>query len=172
MNLKRTATVVVVGGAFAAWLSAAMTPGDRSRPPPTVVPPTPAEAHGAELASEIARLHERLSPDATPRRPSRDLFSFRAGAGRPAAPVTPEPIVPGPVVNPVPEQLPLKLAGIAEDSGADGPVRTAIISTAGQLFLVKEGENVTSSYRVTKISADGVDLADTRDGSARHLELK
>ena len=54
----------------------------------------------------------------------------------------------------------MKLAGIAEDPEADGPVRTAIISGEGQLFMVKEGEAVTPRYRVAKISADVVELVD------------
>ena len=31
----------------------------------------------------------------------------------------------------------LKLVGLAEDAGPDGPVRTAIISGSGELFLVE-----------------------------------
>jgi hypothetical protein len=51
-------------------------------------------------------------------------------------------------------------------------VRTAVISGAGQLFLVKEGEHVTPRYLVAKISADVVELADQGDGSTRRLALK
>jgi ABC-2 type transport system ATP-binding protein len=36
------------------------------------------------------------------------------------------------------------LIGVAQDAAEGGPVRTAIISTPGQLFLVKEGDDVTS----------------------------
>ena len=170
MNPKRTATIVVIGGALAAWLSAAMTPGDRARPPLGIVTPPQVDTRGAELASEIARLHERLSPDAAPSQPSRNLFHFRAAAVRPLAPVTSSVLAPIP--TPRPEPLALKLAGIAEDPGPDGPVRTAIISSSGQLFLAKEGDSVTATYRVVKISTDLVDLADTRDGSIRQLELR
>ena len=66
----------------------------------------------------------------------------------------------------------MKLSGIAEDATADGVVRTAIISAAGQLFLAKEGENVTPRFRVSKISADVVELSDLIDGSALRLALK
>lgn len=173
MSPKRTAAVVVVVGVLAAWLSAAMTPSERARPALAVVA-TPVDARGAELASEIARLHERLSPDATPAQPSRNLFRFRAAAVRPLALATTKPSDPEPAASPAPapEPLALKLAGIAEDPGPDGPVRTAIISSSGPLFLVKEGDSVTSSYRVVKIMADRVDLAGTRDGLVRHLDLK
>jgi len=67
---------------------------------------------------------------------------------------------------------PLKLSGIAEDAGADGPVRIAFISGEGQLFMVKEGETVTPRYRVTKISADVVELVDVAANSIRRLALR
>lgn len=176
MNLKRAATIVVVGGVFAAWLANAMTPVGRAPVASTVAVARPVDARGADLAKEIARLHDRLRPDATPSAPGRNLFEFRAA--RPAA-VTPasvhaaEPAVALPVAQVV--QVALSLAGIAEDvvAGAtDGVVRTAIISTGGQLFLVKQGEAVTPRYTVENITANGVDLRNADDGSLRHLALK
>src|SRR6266481_6318005 len=77
MNLKRTATIAVVGGALAAWLAGAAT-SNRSIAPPILLPAAPIEARGAELANEIARLHERLRPTATPRQPRRNLFVYHA----------------------------------------------------------------------------------------------
>jgi hypothetical protein len=79
----------------------------------------------------------------------------------------------------VPPQPALKLVGIAEDTSAASDdadnkklVRTAIISGEGQLFLVKEGESVTTRYRVAKISADVVELTDLGIGATRRLALK
>jgi Tfp pilus assembly protein PilP len=66
----------------------------------------------------------------------------------------------------------LKLAGIAEDAGAEGPVRTAIISGEGQLYMAKEGDNVTPRYRVVRISPDVVELLDVIDNSTRRLALR
>src|SRR5207247_1204620 len=130
------------------------------------------ESRGAELADEIARLHERLRPVATPRRPARNLFAYRAApATAPTAPAPTPALTAAPA--PVPLSLPaLKLAGIAEDNGADGPERTAFISGEGQLFMVKEGETVTQRYRVTKISADVVELIDLTDDTLRRLALR
>jgi hypothetical protein len=71
------------------------------------------------------------------------------------------------VVRPV-----FTLVGLAEDAGVDGPIRTAIISGAGDLFLVKEGEAVTSQYRVVKITADVVELGDVTDGTTLRLALR
>jgi len=175
MNVKRTATIAVVGGALAAWLAGAAT-SNRAIPPPIVTERAPIDARGAALANEIARLHERLRPSATPHQPGRNLFVFHTPAPHPAAP---PPAAPKPALSeaaplvPAVAQPSLKLAGIAEDSAPDGtPVRTAIISGEGQLFMVKEGENVTPRYRVVKISPDVVELLDLSSNIPRRLALR
>ena len=174
MNWKRTATIAAGGGALAAWLAGAAT---SNRPPaaPIVTPPPPIEARGAELESEIAKLHERLRPSATPRQPGRNLFVYHTAAPRSAAPppsALPPALTEAPAVV-APLQPSLKLAGIAEDVDADGsPVRTAIISGEGQLFMAKEGDAVTARYRVTKISADVVELLDLATQTPRRLALR
>jgi hypothetical protein len=171
IHMKRTATIVVVGGVLLAWLAGAATSSRTIAPPPIFQRPA-IEVRGDELAVEVARLHERLRPIATPRQPGRNLFSFQSAVAR-AAPMVAAPapsLVEAPAA--VPALLPLKLAGIAEDAGPDGPVRTAIISGQGQLFLVKEGESVMLRYRVTKISADVVELTDLGDNSVRRLALR
>ena len=176
IHMKRTATIVVVGGALLAWLAGAATSNRTSVPLP-IVQRTPIELRGEELAVEIARLQERLRPTTTPRQPGRNLFSFHAAAARAArmAPMVAAP-APAPALVEAPPALPalpaLKLAGIAEDEGPEGPVRTAIISGQGQLFLVKEGDSVAQRYRVTKISADVVELIDLGDNSILRLALR
>jgi hypothetical protein len=173
MNLQRATTLVVVGGAFAAWLAAAATSGIHDVPSPSVSRPSPAETRGAELAAEIARLHERLRPTTLPRH-GRNLFEF--ASTRPAsAPVAHTTALAEPVPMPAPSAPappPLTLVGVAEDAGPDGLVRTAIISGLGQLFIVKEDEAVTLRYRVARISADVVELADESDGSVLRLALR
>jgi hypothetical protein len=169
-------TMVVVGGvALAAWFSAAMTPG---RPPALVEQfvPAPIDATGAALVSEVARLRERLRPSPTPRELARNPFAFRSPAARPrmaAVSASPPPTKGALTVT----SLRLTLAGIAEDSdaGGGGPVRTAIISGNGQVFLAKGGDIVVDqdvAYRVGDISSDSVELSDLRDGSTRRLRLK
>lgn len=169
-NVKRTTTIVLGGGALAAWLAGAAT-SNRALPEPIVTRALPIDARGADLAAEIARLHERLRPSATPRSPSRNLFTFR-GAPAPtvAAPAPRAAITEAPVQ--APPLPPLKLSGIAEDEGPDGPVRTAMISLDGQLFLVKEGDPVTPRYKVARISPDVVELTDVTDSSTRRLALR
>ena len=172
MNFKRTTTIALVGGALIAWLAGAAT-SNHTIPPVTVVHQTTIEKRGAELATEIERLHERLAPVAAPRSPGRNLFTFRAMAPRPPAPLPPTPRAALTELTRAPIALPpLKLSGIAEDAGVDGPVRIAFISGDAQLFMVKEGDNVTPRYRVAKISADVVELTDVIDNSTRRLALR
>jgi hypothetical protein len=172
MNLKRTATIVVVGGALLAWLAGAATSNRPIEPLPIVTVPA-IDISGEALEKEIARLHERLRPSAAPSQSGRNLFSFRASHARAVAAPLAEPHPALVEAPPLPAPLPpLKLAGVAEDPGTDGPARTAIITGDGQLFTVKEGENVTTRYRVVRISADVVELLDLTDNSVRRLALR
>jgi hypothetical protein len=172
MHVKRTASIVLGGGAIAAWLAGAAT-SNRAVPDPIVPPPAPIDARGSDLARESARLHERLRPSAAPRMPGRNLFAFHAApppaniASRPAA------IVEGPLGR-VAESVPaLKLSGVAEDPAEDGGVsRTAFISTGNQLLVVREGDAVGDRYRVVKITSDTVELTDLGDNSTRRLAMK
>ena len=174
MNLKRTATIVVVGAALVAWLAGAATSNQHDSAPQPFVQRRRSRMRGAELAVEIARLHERLRP--TRRAAPAGTQSVRVPRrGRAVAPA-PAPSGASAALaerRAAPIALPaLKLAGIAEDAGADGPVRIAIISGEGQLFMVKEGETVTPRYRVAKISADVVELIDLIDNTVRRLALR
>ena len=174
MTVKRTATLLVVGAALAAWLAAAATSGNRDAIDPRLLKPRPVDARGEALASEIAKLHDRLRPAAVPRQPSRNLFSY---APRQARSAPPPPPASSPALTEAPAVVrpatpALSLSGIAEDTTPDGVVRTAIISGSGQLYLVKEGESVTTRFRVTRISSDVVELSDLTDGTILRLALK
>jgi hypothetical protein len=171
--VRRTAAIVLGGGALVAWLAGAAT-SNRAVPDPIIPPPASIDLRGVELANEIAKLHERLRPTAMPRTPGRNLFAFRAApaiaALVPAAPraaLTEAPAPAAAAARPA-----FKLAGIAEDPGPDGPIRQAFISGQGQLFIVKEGDLVTPRYRVTKISADVVELTDLADDTTHRLALR
>jgi hypothetical protein len=170
MHVKRTATLVVVGLPVTAWLYAAVTSAPRRVPATGIERVSPIEARTEALAAEIARLHERLRPDATPRQPGRNLFAFTA---RTAPMPMPRPALSEAVVQaPVAVPPPFKLIGVAEDAGPEGPVRTAIVSAPGQMFLVREGDSIAERFRVVRISADVVELTDAIDGSALRLALR
>ena len=172
VNVKRTLMLVVGGAALIAWFAAAAT-SNRELPPPVIVARPPVDVKGADLAKEIERLHERLRPEATPRQPGRNLFTYHSvPPPRPSIIEAPKAALTEASTVATPPPPALKLDGIAEDPGADGVVRTAIIAGEGQLFLVKEGDAVGSRYRVAKIAATGVELVDSVDGSTRRLPLK
>ncbi|MEO8257136.1 MAG: hypothetical protein ABI868_07295 [Acidobacteriota bacterium] len=173
MNVKRTATIVVVGGAFGAWLYAGATSGNRDRAEPFAITAAAIDSRGAALAGEIARLHERLRPSVMPRQPGRDLFSFVSRAPRAAAAVMP-PAAPSPLTDPIARPAPpaLQLSGITEDATPDGVVRTAILSGFGELFVAREGETIAQRFRVEKISTDVVELFDLMLDATVRLALR
>ena len=171
MNVKRTATLVVVGVPAAAWLYAATSSGTPREIALPIERAASVDARSGALASEIARLHERLRPDTTPHQPGRNLFAFTASRQKPAS-IAPKAALSETIATPIAEPPPFKLIGVAEDTGPDGPVRTAIVSAPGQVFLVKIGQNVTLRYRVEKISSEVVELIDLGDGSTLRLALK
>jgi hypothetical protein len=172
MNVKRTTIIVVAGGALAAWLAAAATSRGPDIGEPLILKSPAIDASGALLASEIARLHERLRPTAMPPQAGRDLFSFVASRPRPVELVK----MPAAALTEAPIRRPtlpaMRLSGIAEDATPDGVVRTAIISGFGQLFLAKEGDPVTDRYRVVRISSDVVELTDLADSTTLRLALR
>jgi len=171
MNVQRTATIIVVAAVLVAWLAGAATT-KREIPPPVVITPRPIDLRGVELTKEIARLHDRLRPTTAPTERRRNLFTFRTAA---PAPLPPDVRSSAPAITNLPPssaEPALKLAGIAEDDGAEGPERTAFISGEGQLFMVKQGDAVTARYRVIRISSDAVELSDVSAGIVRRLILK
>jgi hypothetical protein len=173
MNWKRIFMFVAIAGGLAALVTSAATTGRRQAPlsPPDGSRTKAVETSGAELAAEIERLRERLRPTIPPQQPARNLFQYeRRPSSRAVA--KPDPVT-APIETPPPPAPPtMTLIGIAEDPGADGVIRTAIISGFGDVFLVKEGESVTSRYKVARISGDVVELSDATDASIIRLALK
>jgi hypothetical protein len=172
MQFKRTAKFVIVGAAVAAWLAAAVTSGRRPAAPPSVSSKRAIDARGAALAGETSKLHERLRPTATPREPGRNLFTFARSVSRKTE-TTRSASTSVDRVSPAPQPAPpLKLFGIGEDVTPDAVVRTAVISSVGQVFLAKEGDDVTDRYRVLRISSDVVELTDRASGTTIRLALQ
>ena len=150
------------------WLAAAATTGTRSAAPVSLPLSSAPDQRGEELRSEIARLHERLRPTAAPLQ-TRDLFRYRAPLAAPSSAAPSAAVAPTPSAPPPP---PVKLIGIAEDLGAEGPVRTAMLSFQGELIFAKEGEMVLSRYQVSRISAEVVELTDSSAGIVLRLALR
>ena len=173
MNLKRVFAFAIAGGALAALIAGATTTGYRRAPlPPARDKHTgKSDLSGAALAVEIQRLHERLRPSTPPEQPSRNLFEYRSR--RSSAPIQSQPAIMSPAATPVAAAPPpLELIGVATDGAGDATVRTAILSGFGQLYLVKEGERVNDRYRVVRIGADAVELADADQSTPIRIALK
>lgn len=168
MNLTRTVALGVFGGAVAVWLAAAATTGTRSVAPASLRHPSVPDLPSEDLRSEIAKLHERLRPTAAPLQ-TRDLFRYQTPHATPFAAPAPAAVTPIPTAPP---PVTLKLVGIAEDVGAEGPVRTAMLSLHGELIFAKEGEMVSPQYHVSKISSEVVELIDASAGNVLRLALR
>jgi hypothetical protein len=170
MRWKRLIALGIGGGAIAVWIATAATTSPRG----AIAVPTPAAAvvadKSAALASEISRLHERLRRDAAPTE-ARDLFQYARRPRAAAAVAAPHTIAPAPPES-APAPSPFKLIGLAEDGDAAAPVRSAIISANGELFIVKEGDAVTDRYHVRAISDDVVELTGAAPDDILRLALQ
>jgi hypothetical protein len=169
MNTKMVAAIAIVISGLAGVYSLSVTTNRKRPPTPNPVTRARVDAGSDALAREIARLQRLQEPGVTPAH-GRDVFGFAPARARVerAVPAAPSPIN-IPVVPPRPA---LKLIGVAEDTAGDHSVRTAIISGPDQLYVVREGERVTSRFGVQRISPDVVELVDAVDASAVRLVLK
>ena len=174
MNLQRIAWISIAVAVLAAMIAGATTSGVRrvtAEPPP--VNTTAIELQGAELATEVARLRARLRPTDEPQHPGRNLFQFSARAARPAPeddrPSERSALTVAPQAAPPP---PFTLVGFAVESTADRPVRTAIVSAFGEVFLLKDGETLASQYKVVRVEADAVEMISLADGTPLTLRAQ
>ena len=172
MNIRRIAWLGVTSIAVASWFSAASTPDLRT---PSLLQRAPStrelDRSAAMMQSEVARLHDRISPTVTPSH-ARDLFRFAGRAPRPLTGALPRPVaqaVEAPVETPAKPTL--QLIGVAEDESADGMVRTAIVAGPGELFLVKPGDTVAGQYLIERVTSDAVQLTDTSTSASTTLTL-
>lgn len=174
-HLLRVAMIVTAATLLAGFIA---TRGPVAEPRGSTA--VPARIADAELAahapaSDIPPLHDRRRTIALLPSPRRNPFAFRAPLGVPAAAkasaAEPAPSTAADAAAPF-DDASLMLIGIAEDPGADGPVRIAIISSGDRLWLVKEGELVAPDYRVGLISTDSAELFDSRRDALRRLAFK
>ena len=65
----------------------------------------------------------------------------------------------------------MQLSGIAEEKNG-GSSRTAVISAAGQVFLVREGETFLARFVVVRVAGDAVQLRDEVSGELFTLAMR
>ena len=178
MSSKSAAVYASCGAILVACLAAANMPSqdpDAEMTHAARVTRAHPDAIAADVQSQAARLHERLAEAPAPSATVRNPFAF--GAPRVQhAPGTADVVhaavaadaVPGLAAAPA-----LLLMGIAEETTAAGPRRTAIIGGDGDaIFMVVEGESVAGRYKVTKIGGDAVELEDQTTKAYRRLALR
>jgi Tfp pilus assembly protein PilP len=178
MTSARTAVYGVAATLLVAWLAAANMPAPVASPRPR--PPRAAGSRGPdalalEVRSQADRLRARMAqapvPDANPRNP----FSFAAPIRTARATPGRDFLVRAATVDeaPAPPLPALTLMGIAEETAAAGPRRTAVIGGEGDtIYMVAEGQPVGSRYKVTKIGADAVELEDLLTHGYRRIAMR
>jgi hypothetical protein len=162
MKAKQAIAVALSVAAIAAWIAVARSfcelDEEFSR---SAVRPRNASIN-AGLDVELERLTPlHTVPPAAIRPSHRNPFRFKEAPRPSIERVAERPEVQSPLQ---PASPALQLAGIAESAGADGPVRTAIVSTPNELFMVKVGDRFATRYRVDRIGADAVELQDGLTG--------
>ncbi len=163
MKVKQAVAVALSVAAVAAWIGVARWFSARDDEFSRATGRTRvASSNGARLDVELERLAPLRSIRADAIRSShRNPFRFNEVRRPPAESDVDRPAIQSPLP---PAGLGLKLAGIAESAGAEGPVRTAILSTPGELYLVKVGDRFATRYRVERIGADAVEIQDGLTG--------
>lgn len=178
MTSGKTAIYGIGGALLVACLAAANMPGGDGPAAPERTQPSRAagpEAIAAEVGAQASRLQTRMSQAPTPEQNPRNPFSFGAvpRAARSAMPIVHAAVADEPPAAPMPQIPALTLMGIAEETTAAGPRRTAVIGGAGDtLFMVGEGDAVGDRYTVKKIGADAVELEDVVTKAYRRLALR
>jgi hypothetical protein len=176
MNPLRVTVWLVGGGLVAVWI-ASTAGGARPGPVSDLSRRAPAAASGQArlLEVETARLGTRRVEAGRQRTFNRDLFRFERSQpdrAREAAPRVVEALsasAAGTFVPPPPAEW--QLVGVAESRDGTGRVRTAVIRSATELLLVKEGAQVGGRYEVVRIQPESVELRRLTDGTSVTLAL-
>ena len=157
-------TVIAGGGVLATWFAVAPNHG---APAPVAAPVERSAAAHETAANELSVLAKKLrerSSGGQLRASTRNPFRF--GTGKTTTPnasrvsgssMSLPAAIAAPVAPPAPSYT---LSGIAERNTPEGRKRTAVISGAGQLYLVGEGEMVGGRYLVVRVDPEAVVLRD------------
>jgi hypothetical protein len=169
MKPKQVVAVALSIAAIAAWIGVARSFRDRAEEFSRGSGRPRSAAIDARLDVELERLTplHAIGPSSI-RRSHRNPFRFNTGRP-PVERVTARPEVQAPLEPAAPV---MTLAGIAESAGADGPVRTAIVSTPNELFMVKVGDRFAMRYRVDRIGAEAVEIQDGLTGQPITIGLR
>ncbi len=172
MNLTRITLLVIGSALVASWLTAATMTRQTEIINRQVVLPDRILAptnDSAGLATEVQRLRSRLNNVPPPRQLERSPFELDSEGLEPIQLAEPRSESKPPIVSSL---LEVTLAGIAEESTLNGPVRTAIISMGGEVILVGEGGMLGTRFIVDRIGSADLQLRDVDDGTLLTLLLR
>ena len=166
------AVIATAGG----WLGS----GFVARRPSPHPPDEPFPVSRTEVGRATARLSSGLASLSSSGRgpyvaPARNpfLFGSNPGAARAVSGLPPDPrIGAAETARGSSERPSMQLIGMAEDPGSDGPVRRAVITAAGQLFVVGKGQLVLNRFRIGRMDVDVVELEDLEGGPPTILALR
>jgi len=173
MTYRRAVALVLAVVAVATWLAITtgrgFAPVERSAPRPLVTS-SPLDPAIRNVQGQAGRLRAYLASAPPLAQAARNPFRFRERPeARPAPALS---TAAASVLAAVTARPQLVLSGLAEDPSPSGPVRTAIISGLGQLFLVKEGEEFGGRFQAVRIGTNAVQVLDRSDGSTFTLALR
>jgi hypothetical protein len=187
MATIRVLLIVGAVGGLTAWAVAqgSAVPAGPAAGPSSVRAPVAREtadrgasAGGVDPGVEVAieRLRTGLSVMPAPSESGRNPFRFgadrsvRRSAGQHRAALVPSDSTDaGPVA---PDRPPMQLLGVAAEGEDAAPVRTAVIATPRQLYLVREGEQLALRFQVLRIGIDAVELRDLATDDTFQLALR
>jgi hypothetical protein len=151
------------GGILATWLAVSPNNPVPATSPATVVRRPALASQPEELNAQAVRLRDRRDP-ATLRPSTRNPFRFNAPKREPQPireSVVETAIAPALPAGPPPPLL--TLSGVAQKAGK----RTAIITGAGHIYLVGDGDSVAGLYTVINVDAEAVLLRDASGAEQR-----
>jgi hypothetical protein len=188
MATVRVLLIVGAVGGLTAWAvaqGAAVPAGDAAGAPAvrTEVPREPAGRTTTSMPVEpgfevgVDRLRTGLGVMPSPSASGRNPFRFgaqrlvpRRSSAQPPAAVSPDDAADaGPVA---PDRPPMQLLGVATEEDGPAPIRTAVIATPRQLYLLREGEQMALRFQVLRIGTDAVELRDLATDETFHLALR
>jgi type II secretory pathway component PulC len=156
------------GGIIATWLavSPAHVAPSSSESAPAQKPAVATELSAEHLSAQTNRLREHAGA-VTLDDSKRNLFQYNShhAAGQPRHTAPAETIAP--MMPVIPQQPPFALSGVAQKAGK----RTAVISNAGQIYVVGEGDTFAGSYTVVKVDPEAVVIRGS-DGVEHRLILR
>ena len=154
------------GGIIATWLAVSPThvAPSSSQSMPAQKPTAATELSAEHLSAQTNRLREHAGAVALDDS-TRNLFQYNSH--RAAVRHVPPAQTIAPMMPVVPQQPPLTLSGVAQKAGK----RSAVISNAGQIYVVGEGDSFAGGYTVVKVDPEAVLIRDA-DGVEHRLILK